>query len=42
MDSLWALVQNNEYVMSMLFNDYGMFPEVYGSCGGYYAVEEVK
>jgi len=41
MDSAWALLQSNEFVLSMLFSHYDVFPEVYGSCGAFYIVEKV-
>ena len=42
MKNLWALVQDNEYVLAKLFQSYELFPKVYGSCGGLYAVEHLE
>ena len=41
MENIWQLLQNTEYVMSVLFKDQAIFPEVLGHCGHYYAVEKV-
>ena len=42
MENIWHLLQNNEFVYSALFEQYDVFPEVYGNCGHYYLVEKVK
>ncbi len=42
MKNLWALVQDNEYVLAKLYEDYELFPKVYGTCGGLYAVEHLE
>lgn len=42
MDSIWALVQNNEYVFSQVFQPYDIFPDVYGTCGSFYLVEKLE
>lgn len=42
MVTVWALVQDNEYVFSQLYKHLDVFPEVYGSCGSFYIVEKVE
>ena len=42
MKNLWALVQDNEYVFSKLFQEFELFPKVHGTCGGLYAVERLE
>lgn len=39
MDNLWPLVQDNEYVISALYTDIDIFPQLLGTCGQYFAVE---
>lgn len=39
MDNLWPLVQDNEYVISVLYMDMDVFPQLLGTCGQYFAVE---
>ena len=41
MKNVWTLALDPEYVLSRLFKHYDVFPELYGSCGGLYMVEEV-
>lgn len=41
MENVWTLIQANEFVFSTLFEEYDIFPEVYGSCGGVYVVEKI-
>ena len=41
METFWNLLQDPEYVFLMLFKHFDVFPEVYGTCGGLYIVEEV-
>ena len=41
MKNVWTLALDQEYVLSRLFKHYDVFPELYGSCGGLYMVEEV-
>jgi len=42
MKNVWTLALDQEYVLSRLFKHYDVFPELYGSCGGLYMVEEVQ
>ncbi|XP_022257771.1 protein FAM69C-like isoform X2 [Limulus polyphemus] len=42
MNNVWYLIQQNEYILSKLFETSGLFPKVLGSCGHIYAVEYVK
>lgn len=39
--NIWALLLDNEYVFSRLYEHYDVFPELYGTCGGFYAVERL-
>lgn len=41
MKNLWALVQDNEYVLTKVYDSYELFPKVHGTCGGFYAVEHL-
>ena len=41
MKNVWTLALDPEYVLSRLFKHYDVFPELYGSCGGLYMVEQV-
>ncbi|CAH0546950.1 unnamed protein product [Brassicogethes aeneus] len=38
-DNLWFLLQDNEYLLSALFTDKDVFPQLLGTCGPYYVVE---
>lgn len=42
MNNIWYLIQQNEYILSKLYETSGLFPKVLGSCGHIYAVEYVK
>ena len=42
MKTMWALVQDDEYVFSRLSQKLQLFPKIYGSCGSLYVVEEVE
>ncbi|CAH1105081.1 unnamed protein product [Psylliodes chrysocephalus] len=42
MDNLWLLLQDNEYVLSALFTDKDVFPQLLGTCGPYFAVEYLE
>ena len=42
MKTIWNLLQDAEYVFSSLYQHFDVFPEVYGTCGGLYIVEEVR
>ncbi|XP_066257589.1 divergent protein kinase domain 1C [Euwallacea similis] len=42
MESLWNLLQDNEYLLSTIFTDKDVFPQLIGTCGGYFAVEYLE
>lgn len=42
MDNLWFLLQDNEYLLSTLFTDKDVFPQLLGTCGPYFAVEYLE
>ncbi|CAH1180522.1 unnamed protein product [Phaedon cochleariae] len=42
MDDLWLLLQDNEYLLSALFTDKDVFPQLLGTCGPYFAVEYLE
>lgn len=42
MDNLWKLIQDNEYVLSSLYSDRDIYPQIIGTCGNFYAVEYLK
>lgn len=42
MDSLWHLLQDNEYLLSTIFTDKDIFPQLIGTCGPYFAVEYLE
>ncbi|XP_056635687.1 divergent protein kinase domain 1C [Diorhabda carinulata] len=42
MDNLWMLLQDNEYLLSALFAEKDVFPQLLGTCGPYYAVEYLE
>ncbi|KAG5900424.1 hypothetical protein JTB14_029310 [Gonioctena quinquepunctata] len=42
MDNLWPLLQDNEYILSALFTDKDVFPQLLGTCGPYFAVEYLE
>lgn len=42
MDNLWYLLQDNEYLLSALFTDKDVFPQLLGTCGLYFAVEYLE
>lgn len=39
MDNLWILLQDNEYLLSAMFSERDIFPQLLGTCGPYFAVE---
>lgn len=41
MNNLWMLLQNNEYLLSMIYTEKDIFPQLLGTCGPYFAVEYV-
>ena len=42
MKNIWTLSLDSEYVFSKLFQDFDIFPEVFGTCGGMYFVEKLE
>jgi len=40
--TLWSLLQDAEYVTISVFQHLDWFPELFGTCGGLYVVEELK
>ncbi|XP_067002773.2 divergent protein kinase domain 1C [Anabrus simplex] len=42
MQNLWILLQDNEYLCSVLYSDRDVFPQLLGTCGGFFAVEYVE
>lgn len=42
MENLWPLLQQNEYLMSLVYEDRDVFPQLIGTCGTFYAVEYVR
>lgn len=40
--TLWGLLQDPEFVILSVFQHLDIFPELYGTCGGFYVVEELK
>ncbi|XP_014484398.1 PREDICTED: protein FAM69C isoform X3 [Dinoponera quadriceps] len=42
MENLWPLLQENEYLITILYEDRDVFPQLIGTCGTFYAVEYVR
>ncbi|XP_034942750.1 divergent protein kinase domain 1C [Chelonus insularis] len=42
MENIWRLLQENEYLMSIIYEDRELFPRLIGTCGSFYAVEYVQ
>ncbi|XP_017885664.1 protein FAM69C isoform X2 [Ceratina calcarata] len=42
MENLWPLLQQNEYLMTIVYEDRDIFPQMIGTCGTFYAVEYVR
>lgn len=40
--TLWGLLQDPEFVVLSVLEHNDIFPELYGTCGGFYIVEELK
>ena len=41
MQNLWLLLQDNEYLCSIIYGDRDIFPQLLGTCGPFFAVEYV-
>lgn len=39
MEDLWVLLQDNEYLLSIVYADRDVFPQLLGTCGTYFGVE---
>ena len=42
MENVWQLLQENEYIISIVYEDRDVFPQLVGTCGTFYAVEYVR
>ncbi|XP_046746613.1 divergent protein kinase domain 1C isoform X2 [Diprion similis] len=42
MENVWPLLQENEYILSIIYEDRDVFPQLIGTCGTFFAVEYVK
>ena len=42
MNTMWSLVQDEEYVFTRVAEKLDLFPATYGTCGGLYVVEELE
>lgn len=42
MQELWSLLQDNEYLLGIIYAEKDIFPRVLGSCGQYFAVEYLE
>ncbi|KAF5288268.1 hypothetical protein FQA39_LY04036 [Lamprigera yunnana] len=42
MDNIWILIQDNEYLMSKVYTDRHIFPQIMGTCGSYFGLEYVE
>lgn len=42
LQNAWSLLQNNEYLALSLYEKYGIFPKLMGSCGPMYAVQKLE
>lgn len=42
MENLWPLLQENEYLMTILYEDRDVFPQLIGTCGTFFAAEYVR
>ncbi|KAI5637086.1 protein-kinase domain of FAM69 domain-containing protein [Phthorimaea operculella] len=41
MENVWALIQDNEYLALILYEKFGIFPDLIGTCGSMYAVRQL-
>lgn len=41
MENVWLLLQENEYLISIIYENYDLFPHFIGTCGTFFAVEYV-
>ncbi|XP_013190571.2 divergent protein kinase domain 1C isoform X1 [Amyelois transitella] len=42
MQNVWSLLQDNEYLVSLLYEKYNIFPKLLGTCGYTYAVQKMQ
>ncbi|XP_051174862.1 divergent protein kinase domain 1C isoform X2 [Leptopilina boulardi] len=42
MENVWPLLQEQEYIMTILFENKDVFPQLIGTCGTFYAVEYIR
>lgn len=42
MDNVWILIQDNEYLLTNVFAEQDVFPQLLGTCGPYFAVEYLE
>lgn len=42
MDNVWMLIQDHEYLLSVMYTERDVFPQVLGTCGPYFAVEYLE
>lgn len=42
MENLWVLLQDNEYLLSVIYTERDVFPQLLGTCGPYFAVEYME
>lgn len=42
MKNSWELLQNNDFLLSKLFEDKEIFPQIFGTCGGLYVTEYIQ
>lgn len=42
LENIWMLIQDNEYLLSAIFSERDIFPQLLGTCGPYFAVEYLE